>query len=193
VSDSAGKGLCVRTFNVIFVCGIALASLFSQAQTAPAGSAHALPAPVQFSDPAAGKDGILSDTQGVDFKYYLSQVMRITQSSWKPLMPREVEAPVRKSGVVKIRYKILPNGRVMEDSMVKESSSGDPALDRAAWGAVQISVYPSLPKEFKGPYLELRFVFAYNPDRQPAPSRVLPKARGIPGPVGLTLGYNSKL
>jgi TonB family protein len=182
----------VRTFDVIFVCGITLASLSVNAQTAPAGSAPARPAPVQFNAPA-DKDGILSDTQGVDFKYYLSQVMHITQTSWKPLMPREVEAPVRKSGMVKIRYKILPNGRVMEDSMVQESSSGDPALDRAAWGAVLTSIYPPLPKEFKGSDLELRFTFNYNPDRQPAPSRKLPKPLSIPGPVGITLGYNSKL
>jgi hypothetical protein len=58
---------------------------------------------------------------------------------------------------------------------------------------VLTSIYPPLPKEFKGPDLELRFAFSYNPDRQPAPSRKLPKPLSIPGPVGITLGYNSKL
>jgi TonB family protein len=110
-----------------------------------------------------------------------------------PLMPREVDAPVRKSGMVKIRYKILPSGRVMDGSMVLEGRSGDPALDRAAWGAIQTSVYPPLPKEFKGPDLELRFAFVYNEDSQSTSSRKLPKPRSLPGPLGITLGYASKL
>jgi TonB family protein len=169
-----------------------LVSLSAQTQTVPTSSAPALLAPVQFDAPA-DKDGILSDTQGVDFKYYLSQVVRITQYSWKPLMPREVEAPVRKSGAVKVRYKILPSGRVMEGSIVLEERSGDPALDRAALGAVETSLYPPLPKEFKGPDLELRFVFKYNLDRQPTSSHVAPKARSIPGSKGVTIGYSSKL
>jgi TonB family protein len=177
----------MRTPALIFAFAVLLASLSAAAQTAPATPALTAP-----KAPAA-KDGILSDTQGVDFKFYLSQVVHITQTSWKPLMPREVEAPVRKSGVVKIRYKILPSGRVMEDSMVLEDRSGDPALDRAAWGAVETSVYPPLPREFKGPALELRFSFSYNPDRPPASSRKLPKPLEFPGPVGITLGYSSKL
>lgn len=180
----------MRNSPAIFACALLLASFSIQAQTAPAVSA---PAPPAHSNAPADKEGILSDTQGVDFKFYLSQVVHITQSNWKPLMPREVEAPVRKSGVVKIRYKILPNGHVMGGSMVLEDRSGDSALDRAAWGAVETSTYPPLPQEFKGPYLELRFAFSYNPDREPAPWRALPKPFKIPGPVDFTLGYSSKL
>ena len=40
--------------------------------------------------------------------------------------------------------------------------SGDVGLDRAAWGALQGSNYPPLPKDFHGPYLELRALFMYN-------------------------------
>lgn len=180
----------MRVSAAIFACVVLLVPHFVHAQTAPAGSAPTSPA---HSNAPADKEGILSDTQGVDFKFYLSQVVHITQSSWKPLMPREVEAPVRKSGVVKIRYKILPNGHVMGGSMVLEDRSGDPALDRAAWGAIEGSIYPHLPQEFKGSYLELRFAFSYNPDREPAPSRALPRPFKIPGPVDFTLGYSSKL
>jgi TonB family protein len=182
----------MRKQVAIFAGAVLLASLYVQAQTAPTAPTYPTTAPTQQNVPA-DKDGILSDTQGVDFKYYLAQIVRITQTSWKPLMPREVEAPVHKSGVVKIRYKILPNGTVMDGSMVLEDRSGDPALDRAAWGAIQVSVYPPLPKEFKGPDLELRFAFQYNPERQPAPLRKLPKPLEIPGPLGVTLGYSSKL
>jgi TonB family protein len=180
----------MRIPAAILACAVLLVSLSAQAQTAPGGSA---PAPTAHSNAPADKDGILSDTQGVDFKFYLSQVIRITQSSWKPLMPREVEAPVRKPGVVKIRYKILPNGQVKDGSLAQEESSGDSALDRAAWGAITTSVFPPLPVEFKGPYLEVRFHFMYNEDRLPTVSRKAPQARNLLGPVGITLGYKSKL
>ena len=45
-----------------------------------------------------------------------------------------------------------------------ESSSGDIALDRAAWGSLTASSpFPPLPSEFHGPYLELLCRFYYNP------------------------------
>jgi hypothetical protein len=50
----------------------------------------------------------------------------------------------------------------MEGSMTLEGSSGDTALDRAAWGALTGSNYPPLPRDFHGPYLELRALFMYN-------------------------------
>jgi TonB family protein len=108
-------------------------------------------------------------------------------------MPREVEAPVYKTGEVMICFKLLPNGRLMDKGMVLEGRSGDPALDRAAWGAIETSVFPPLPAEFKGPYIEVRFRFIYNMDRQTTVSRKVPKAPNLLGPVGITLGYSSKL
>jgi hypothetical protein len=50
----------------------------------------------------------------------------------------------------------------MDGSMQLVGRSGDSALDRAAWGALTGSSYPSLPKDFHGPYLELRAYFLYN-------------------------------
>lgn len=58
-----------------------------------------------------------------------------------------------------IRFKILPNGRLMDGSVVLEERSGDIDFDRAAWGAVTGSSYPPLPDGFGGPYMELRAVF----------------------------------
>ncbi|MGA3370675.1 MAG: TonB C-terminal domain-containing protein [Terracidiphilus sp.] len=182
----------MRIFALIFSFAILLVSLSAGAQTAPAGSTQDKPCGAQPNAPA-DKDGIVSDTQGVDLKPYLKRIFRIVQSTWNPLIPKEAGPPVNKAGEVLICFRILPSGKLMDGGMVLEGRSGDPALDRAAWGAVQTSVYPPLPAEFKGPYLELRFAFLYNPDRQPAPSRKLPKPLGIPGPVGITLGYNSKL
>jgi len=127
------------------------------ATTIPGGSGLA-------QHPGAGSGGVqvLSDTQGVDFNSWLVRWHRETQRTWDPLIPDSVNAPILKKGVVVIRFKVLPNGRLQEGSMVLEGRSGDTGLDRAAWGALTGSNYPPLPREFHGPYLELRAVFLYN-------------------------------
>jgi len=114
--------------------------------------------------PGAGSGGvqILSDTEGVDFHTWLQRWHHETERTWDPLIPDEVNPPINKSGNVVIRFKVLPSGRLMEGSMVLEGRSGDTALDRAAWGALTGSNYPPLPREFHGPYLELRASFWYN-------------------------------
>ncbi len=114
--------------------------------------------------PGAGAGGvqILSDTQGVDFNSWLHRWYVETEHTWDPLIPDEVNPPILKQGAVQIRFKVLPNGRIMEGSMVLEGRSGDTGLDRAAWGALTGSNYPPLPHEFHGPYLELRALFLYN-------------------------------
>jgi hypothetical protein len=114
--------------------------------------------------PGAGSGGVevLSDTQGVDFNSWLLRWHRETERTWDPLIPDEVNPPILKSGAVVIRFKVLPNGRLMDGSMVLEGRSGDTGLDRAAWGALTGSNYPPLPHDFHGPYLELRAIFLYN-------------------------------
>ena len=112
--------------------------------------------------PGAGSGGVqvLSDTQGVDFSSWLARWHYITEHTWDPLIPDEVNPPILKSGVVVIRFKVLPNGQVVD--MTLDGRSGDTGLDRAAWGAITGSNYPALPREFHGPYLELRAYFLYN-------------------------------
>jgi TonB family protein len=123
----------------------------------PAGKTEAVKSSI-----SAGGVEILSDTMGVDFKPYMQRLHRKTEKSWQPLIPEEVNPPRMASGEVMIRFKILPNGRVMNGSMVLEGRSGHAALDRAAWGAIVNTNYPPLPEEFKGPFLEVRLVFLYN-------------------------------
>ena len=111
--------------------------------------------------PGAGSGyEVLSDTQGVDFSSWLSRWHYITQMTWDPLIPDEVNPPILKSGIVAVRFKVLPNGQVID--MQLDGRSGDTGLDRAAWGAIIGSSYPPLPHEFHGPYLELRAYFLYN-------------------------------
>ena len=115
--------------------------------------------------PGAGAGGvqILSDTQGVDFNSWIRRWYFETEHTWDPLIPDEVNAPILKSGMVVIRFKVLPNGRLMDPGgVILEGRSGDTALDRAAWGALTGSNYPPLPSEFHGPYLEMRAIFMYN-------------------------------
>jgi hypothetical protein len=114
--------------------------------------------------PGAGSGGVqvLSDTQGVDFREWLQRWHYETERTWDPLIPDEVNPPILKSGMVAIRFKVLPNGRLMDGSLTLDGRSGDTALDRAAWGALVGSNYPPLPKEFHGPYLEMRAYFLYN-------------------------------
>jgi TonB family protein len=116
--------------------------------------------------PGAGTGGvqILSDTQGVDFNAWLQRWHFITERTWDPLIPDEVNPPILKQGVVAIRFKVLPNGQVVD--MTLDGRSGDTGLDRAAWGAITGSSYPPLPREFHGPYLELRAYFLYNEQPQ---------------------------
>ena len=114
---------------------------------------------------AGGGVQVLSDTQGVDFSSWLLRWHRETERTWDPpLFPTSVRnPPIPAKGAVVIRFRILPNGRLVEpNGMFLEGRSGDTALDRAAWGALTGSNYPPLPKEFHGPYLELRAIFLYN-------------------------------
>ncbi len=108
----------------------------------------------------AGVD-ILSDTLGVDFGPYMQRVIAATYRAWLPIIPESARPPLLKQGKVGIEFKIMPDGSVKQ--MILRFPSGDVALDRAAWGGITgASPYPPLPKEFKGPYLALRFGFYYN-------------------------------
>ncbi|MGC2402717.1 MAG: cell envelope integrity protein TolA [Acidobacteriaceae bacterium] len=119
-------------------------------------------APSQHPAMGVGPE-ILSDTLGVDFGPYMRRVIQATYHSWIPLIPESARPPLDKQGRVGVRFKIYPDGSVKQ--MILEFPSGDVALDRAAWGGITgASPYPVLPKEFKGPYLELRFGFYYNLD-----------------------------
>jgi len=141
-------------------------TLISQAQTAPAEASKQESAPartdaVKNKTPPGGVE-ILSDTQGVDFKPWVKRWHQVTENTWNPLIPDEVKPPKLAKGMVAIRFKVRPDGRLMDGSMVLEGRSGDTSLDRAAWGAITGSSYPPLPADFKGPFLELRAYFLYN-------------------------------
>ena len=124
------------------------------------GGDSGLGAPSQHSGAQGGVD-ILSDTMGVDFGPYIQRIVWDTEQAWWPIIPEEARPPFNKQGKVMIRFRIMPDGSV--EGMTLEGPSGDVALDRSAWaGITGASPYPPLPKQFKGPFLELRFYFLYN-------------------------------
>ncbi len=104
---------------------------------------------------------ILTDTMGVDFGPYLSRITQIVRQIWYSLMPPSVYPPISKQAKLSIEFVILKDGKTT--SMVVHTSSGDVALDRAAWGSITASTpFPPLPKEFPGQILGLRFYYFYN-------------------------------
>lgn len=107
---------------------------------------------------------ILSDTQGVDFGPYLDRVLQAVRMNWYAIIPEEARPPMMKKGKLAIEFVILKDGKIA--GLTLRSSSGDVALDRAAWGGITASVpFAPLPSEFHGPYLALRFRFYYNPGK----------------------------
>ena len=109
---------------------------------------------------------IMSDTQGVDFDPYMKRVVNDVRMNWYSLIPDSAMPPFLKKGKVTIEFAIMPDGRVAGMSIMQGGSSGDVSLDRAAWGGITKSdPFQPLPKQYKGPYLRLRFRFYYNPDR----------------------------
>jgi TonB family protein len=110
---------------------------------------------------------VLSDTMGVDFGPYLARVVHDVRANWMTLIPEVARAPLMKRGRVVIQFAILKDGSVA--GLRLSSTSGDVALDRAAWGGITASnPFPQLPPEFRGQYLALRFYFFYNenPDKE---------------------------
>lgn len=104
---------------------------------------------------------ILSDTQGVDFGPYLARILEDVRQNWYLLIPESAEM---KKGKLAIEFAITKEGNVADMRLI--ATSGDVALDRAAWGGITNSnPFPPLPSEFTGPYLSLRFRFYYNPDK----------------------------
>jgi TonB family protein len=117
------------------------------------------------SSQALGQLDVLSDTMGVDFAPYLSRVLHDVRQNWYMLIPEVARAPLMKKGKVSIDFVITRDGRVDGMRLTQDGSSGDTALDRAAWGGITASnPFPPLPTEFRGQYLALRLHFLYNPD-----------------------------
>ena len=115
--------------------------------------------------PGCGQIDVLTDTQGVDFGPYLRLMLSRVRENWYHLIPDSAKL---KKGKVAIEFAITKDGKVADMRLV--AGSGDRDLDRAAWGGISTSTpFPSLPSDFAGPYIALRWHFCYNPDTKAKP------------------------
>ena len=130
----------------------------SQGGTGETGISAAASAPARDS-----QVDVLSDTMGVNFGPYLTQVLRAVRVNWYSRIPESARAPLMKRGKVSIQFDILKTGQIAAMQVV--GTSGDSSLDGAAIGGInQSGPFPPLPPQFQGQYLALRFHFFYNPD-----------------------------
>ena len=104
---------------------------------------------------------MLTDTEGVNFDDYLRRVYITVKQNWFAVMPASVQ--LGDQGVVSLQFKIMRDGSVPDGDPQRVFGSGKEPLDRAAISSIRASnPFPTLPPQFKGPYIELRFTYYYN-------------------------------
>jgi len=148
----------------------------SMIQDAARGTRPNTPAPIGGGGqlPGAGRGGggsghgsagagvqMLTDTEGVNFDDYLRRVYITVKQNWFAVMPASVQ--LGDQGVVSLQFKIMRDGSVPDGDPQRVFGSGKEPLDRAAISSIRASnPFPTLPPQFKGPYIELRFTYYYN-------------------------------
>jgi TonB family protein len=99
-----------------------------------------------------------SDTEGVDFKPYLMQLIATIKRNWLAVIPES--ARMGRRGKVSLQFVIAKSGNI--DKVVYAEQSGSSALDRAAVAGVSASnPLPPLPRDFKGTRIVLQLNFVY--------------------------------
>lgn len=110
---------------------------------------------------------VLNANSTYNWKDYMARVSAKIREKWYERIPRVAHPPENKSGLVKIEFGVLKNGKVVDTKIA--ISSGDPSLDEAALNAIlKSSRLPRLPKESSQERLTLRFTFTYNPKKESA-------------------------
>ncbi|MGH9744483.1 MAG: TonB C-terminal domain-containing protein, partial [Candidatus Acidiferrales bacterium] len=104
---------------------------------------------------------ILTDTQGVDFNSYIQRLLATVKRNWYTVMPES--ALMGDRGIVMLTFKINRDGSVPLPDPNLERTSGKQPLDSAALSSIRTSSpFEPLPPQFKGEFIELRFIYFYN-------------------------------
>ncbi len=104
---------------------------------------------------------ILTPTGDVDFRDYMAHVCGNVKRNWFAVMPKS--AQLGDKGRVDVRFQIQRDGTLRVKEPMVEASSNNELLDKAAVNAIRLSApFQHLPEAFRGPYIELRFIFLYN-------------------------------
>ena len=125
----------------------------SQATEKPADAAASTRQGTQL-DPCAAKArelgavDVLSDTQGLDFGPYLTRTVKNVRDSWYRSIPLSANPPTKKPGRVAIEFAIQSDGTIKGEEV--EVSSGDAALDQAAFVGISALRFDPLPKDYSG-------------------------------------------
>jgi TonB family protein len=114
--------------------------------------------------PAPGSVGsgleLLSDSRGVDFRSYLTQILAAVKRNWQAVLPESARRGERR-GKVTIRFSVSRDGKVSNVQITVPS--GTEALDLAAIAGISATnPFPPLPAEYNGLPIRLQFVFLYN-------------------------------
>ena len=116
-------------------------------------------APIQTPCQECSTLQLLSDSQNVDFKPYLQQVLTVVKRNWLAIAPQS--ARLGRRGLVLVQFSIDRRGLVPK--VVITSTSGVEAFDRAAIAALSMSnPLPPLPAEYKGDQVRLQMALSYN-------------------------------
>jgi outer membrane biosynthesis protein TonB len=108
-----------------------------------------------------GNVQILTPTEGVDFTNYMARVLASVRRNWYAVIPESARLGER--GKVVIQFRILSTGNVPSGEPYLVATSGREPLDRAAMSSIRASSpFEPLPSAFRGPFIELRFIFLYN-------------------------------
>lgn len=117
--------------------------------------------PAQSHPISQGPIDVLTDTRGVDFGPYLTQLLKTVRDRWYRAIPDSARPPLKKKGIVLIAFRIMKNGAITD--LHYSQSSGDSALDSAArQGVASAAPFQPLPREFPCQYVALQFHFYYN-------------------------------
>lgn len=118
----------------------------------PVGSAQLLDTPKPLTNFSVE---VLNDTKGVDLTPYMKGVLSELKTRWLLLAPNAHQSSSPSDEPV-ISLTIASNGKI---SAMHLDRATHPALDRAAWGTITSTHYPSLPAELKDSSLKLRVLF----------------------------------
>jgi TonB family protein len=105
---------------------------------------------------------VLSNTQGVDFSSYLSEVMPKILREWSEQIQKVTASNVTKKSTVVIEFEIQRDGSIAQIKL-KESTQ-EQTLDDSPRAALEgASPFAPLPAKFRGKSIALRFQCEYSP------------------------------
>jgi TonB family protein len=103
---------------------------------------------------------LVSDSRGVDFRPYLTQILAAVKRNWQAVIPESAKRGERR-GKVTVRFSVSRDGKVANVQITMPS--GTEALDLAAIAGISATnPFPPLPAEYNGLPIRLQFVFLYN-------------------------------